>query len=52
MPLDTKVGFGPGDIVLDGNPAAPSPKRAAQPPIFGKCLLWLNGWMDQDSTWY
>jgi len=20
--------------------------------IFGPCLLWLNGWMDQDTTWY
>ena len=23
-----------------------------QPPIFGPCLLWPNGWMDQDATWY
>jgi len=22
------------------------------PPIFGPCLLWPNGWMDQDATWY
>jgi len=21
-------------------------------PIFGSCLLWPNGWMDQDATWY
>jgi len=21
-------------------------------PIFGPCLLWPNGWMDQDATWY
>jgi len=28
-------------------------KRAPHPhPIFGPCLLWLNGWMDQDATWY
>jgi len=20
--------------------------------IFGPCLLWPNGWMDQDTTWY
>jgi len=20
--------------------------------IFGPCLLWLNGWIDQDITWY
>ena len=30
-----------------------SPKRGtAAPQIFGPCLLWLNGWMDQDATWY
>jgi len=49
MPLHTEVGLGPGDIVLDGDPA--SLKRAQQPP-FGPCLLWPNGWMDQDATWY
>jgi len=21
------------------------------PAIFGPCLLWPNGWMDQDATW-
>jgi len=21
-------------------------------PIFGPCLLWPNGWMDQDGTWH
>ena len=47
--LDMEVGFGPGDIVLHGNPARVSPK-GAQPPIFGPCLLWPNGWMDQDDT--
>jgi len=31
MPLGTEVGLGPGDIVLDGDPAPP--------PIFGPCLL-------------
>jgi len=29
----------------------PSPK-GAQPPIFGKCLCWPIGCMDQDATWY
>jgi len=33
-----EVGLGPGHIVLDGQ-------------IFGPCLLWPNGWMDQDATW-
>jgi len=51
MPLGTEVGLGPGDIVLDGDPALASPKRA-QLPIFGPCLLWPNGWRDQDATWY
>ena len=22
------------------------------PPLFGPRLLWPNGWMDQDATWY
>ena len=21
-------------------------------PTFGPCLLWPNGWMDQDAIWY
>jgi len=39
-----------GDFVLDGDPA-PLPKKGAEPPIFGPCLLWPNGCMDQDATW-
>jgi len=27
-------------------------KEHSSPPIFGPCLLWPNGWMDQDATWY
>ena len=31
----------------------PSQKRGHSPsPIFGQCLLWPNGCMDQDATWY
>jgi len=44
MPLGMEVGLGLGDFVLDGDP--PRPKRGTQPPIFGPCLLWPNGWMD------
>ena len=31
-----------------------SPQNGAEPPsrTFGPCLLWPNGWMDQDATWY
>jgi len=51
MPLGRKVGLDPSDIVLDGDPS-PSPKKGAQPPIFGPYILWPNGSMDQDATWY
>ena len=31
----------------------PPEKRAYLPhPIFGPRLLWPNGWMDEDATWY
>jgi len=29
------------------------PKQGAQqPPLFGPCLFWRNGSMDQDPIWY
>jgi len=31
---------------------APPRKRAHPPPNFGPCLLWPNGWMDENATWY
>ena len=52
MPLGTKVGFDPSNIVLDGDPAPLPQKRDQSPPIFGPCLLWPNGWMDQYATWH
>ena len=51
MPLGMEVGLSPGDFVLDGDPP-PLSKKEAEPPIFGPCLLWPNGWMDQDDTWH
>ena len=51
MPRGMEVGLDPGDFVLDRDPATLSPK-GAQPPIFGPCLLWPNGCMDQDATSY
>jgi len=51
MPLGRKIGLDPSDIVLDGD-AAPLPKKGPEPPIFGPCPLWPNGWMNQDATWY
>jgi len=50
MPLDMEVGLSPGDFVLDGDPA-PSAKRGGA-PTFSLRLLWPNGCMDQDATWY
>jgi len=59
------VSLSPGHIVLDGDPAPP--RKGAQQPslsqfkgtgfaciriIRGPCLLWLNGWMDQDPILY
>jgi len=39
---------GPSDVVLDGDPVPP--KRCTA-PSFRLCLLWPNGWMDEDATW-
>ena len=39
--LAAEVNVGPGDVVLDGVTA---PLKGAQPPVFGSCLLWPNGW--------
>ena len=50
MPLGTEVGLGPGDIVLNGDPALLLKREHSSPPIFGPCILWPNGWMDQDAT--
>jgi len=45
IPLGVEVGLGPGDIVLDEDPAPPPRKGAQQPPllahvysIVAKCL--------------
>jgi len=51
MPLGMEVGLGPGHTVLDGDPAPP-PHKGHSASIFGPCLLWPNGWMDQDAIWY
>jgi len=44
IPLGTEVGLNLRDTVLDGDPAPPS--KGVEPPIFGQCPLWPNGWMD------
>ena len=51
MALGMEVGLGPGHTVLDGDPAS-VPKKGAKHFIFRPFLLWPNGWMHQDATWY
>ena len=51
MPLGTEIGF-LRDIVSMWT-RLPAEKKAHPPhPIFGPCLLWPNGWMDEDAAWY
>jgi len=50
MPLGTEVGLGTGDFVLMGTQLALTKKGAKPLPILGPCLLWQNGWIDQDGT--
>ena len=55
MPLGMEVGLSPDDFVLDGDPAISRKKAHLPHPIvliFGPCLLWPNGWMDEDANWY
>ena len=45
MKLGTKVGLGPGHIVLDGDPALP-PQKGAEPLNFRPMFIvakWLDG---------
>jgi len=46
MSLGMELDLGPDDIVLDGD-TVPSPKGGGAPQIFGPCLLWPNGWMNE-----
>ena len=58
IPLGTEIGLSPGDTVLDDDSAPlPLPKEggwstAAPSSLFSPCLLWPNGWINQDTTWY
>jgi len=51
MPLGMDVGLGPGDFVLDGDPAPPQ-KGGTATPNFRPMSMMPNGFMDQDATWY
>jgi len=50
MPLRMELGLCPGDYVLDGDPAPRAQKGRGALQIPSPCLLWPNGWMDQDGT--
>ena len=52
MPLGMEVGLSPGDFVFIGDPATPKKGTPTPHPIFGPCLLWPNGWMDEEAAWY
>jgi len=53
MPLGIEVDLGLRDIVLDVDPAPPQKKgHNHSHPIFGPCLLWPDGWMDEEAAWY
>jgi len=48
--LGMEVGLSPGDFVLDGDPASPPQKGGeASSPIFGRFLLWPNGWTPEQG---
>ena len=51
MSLGTEVGLGLSTIVFDVNPATPRKKAHPPHPILAH-VLWTNGWMDEDATWY
>jgi len=43
----------PRRLCVGWGPLSPSPKRGQSPfQIFDPFLLWPNGWMHQDATWY
>jgi len=46
----------PRGLCVRWRPSPLLPKKeaepGAEPAIFGPCLLWPNGWMDQDGTWH
>jgi len=51
MSLGMEVGLSPFNFVFVGTQLPPE-KLHPPHPIFGPCLFWPNGWMDEDATWY
>ena len=52
MPLSTEVGLGLYATLCSMGTQLHPEKGHTHIPNFGPCLLWPNGWMDQDSTWH
>jgi len=57
MQLGMEVGLSPGDFVLDGDPALPSPKMEAGPPPQFSAHFYCGQMaaircVHQDATWY
>jgi len=50
--LGMDIGLDLGDFVFYGYPATPRKKGTPTYPILGPCLLWPNGWTDEDASWY
>jgi len=46
IPLGMEVGLGPWPHCVRWGPP-----KGHSPPVFGPCLLWPDGWMDEDATW-
>jgi len=45
MPVGMEVGLGPGDFVLNGDPA-PGPQEGAPPKIFFRPMFIVAKWLD------
>jgi len=52
MSLGTEVGLGPGDIVRWGTSLPLQKGGSTAAPDLSAHVLWPNGLMDQDATWY
>jgi len=53
MPLGMEVSLRPRRLCVRWGPSNPQNRgHTHYHPVFGPCLLWPNGWMDEDATWY
>jgi len=52
MALGMEVGLVSRRHDVRWGPSSPTERGTTCPPLFGPCLLWPNGWMDQNTTWY